>query len=140
VGRWLKAEPRLSVTLDTLKVDNPVHGRTLLIGNAAQALHPVAAQGLNLGLRDVKRLIRCLTDVCSHQPWSDNAARTTLTRYLNQRQSDLARTSRLTHRLVTLFSTDVPLLGSLRGLGLALLDMLPIVKQQVFNPDNTEVT
>jgi 2-octaprenyl-6-methoxyphenol hydroxylase len=100
--------------------------RVLLIGNAAHTLHPVAAQGFNLGLRDVAMLAEVLADACTRGLDPGDAA--VSERYAAGRRDDHAHVSEFTDGLVRLFSNRLPGLASLRHLGLLGLDLLPPVK------------
>lgn len=91
--------------------------RTVFIGNAAQSLHPVAAQGFNLGLRDAASLAEQLLDQI------DPGAEPLLAAYETGRRQDRERVSAFTDRLVRLFSNSVPGLRGLRHLGLLFLDL-----------------
>ncbi|MHB8563599.1 MAG: FAD-dependent monooxygenase [Acidiferrobacteraceae bacterium] len=97
--------------------------RVALVGNAAHTLHPVAAQGLNLGLRDVAVLAELLED-CGTDPGRPSL----LEDYERRRRRDVRLTSSFTHALVRIFSNHTPGLGVLRGIGLALIDAAPPVK------------
>src|SRR6476469_7883988 len=59
-GRWVRIGRRNTYPLVLSRADETVAGRIVLIGNAAQALHPVAGQGFNLGLRDAATLAEML--------------------------------------------------------------------------------
>jgi len=99
--------------------------RLVLVGNAAQALHPVAAQGFNLGLRDVATLAEVLEQ-------GGDAGRVALTaEYARRRGDDRRRASGFTDALVRLFSNRLPGLSELRHLGLLALDLTPAVKTRV---------
>jgi len=93
--------------------------REVHIGNAAQALHPVAGQGLNLGLRDAWELARVLA-ACDDP--GDAAA---LRRYANKRSVDRIATIRATDSLARLFLGDDAAVRAARGLALAALDVIP---------------
>jgi 2-octaprenyl-6-methoxyphenol hydroxylase len=97
--------------------------RTVLVGNAAQTLHPVAGQGFNLGLRDAWELARALGD------GDDPGSRASLDAYFTRRRFDRTATILFTDSLIRLFSKDIPLSGSLRGLGLSALSSLPPLKR-----------
>jgi 2-octaprenyl-6-methoxyphenol hydroxylase len=99
--------------------------RVLFAGNAAQSLHPVAAQGFNLGLRDVATIAELLADA------ADPGAPELLTRYEQRRARDRELVSSFTDRLVRLFSSRIPGLAGLRHLGLLALDLVPPVKDAV---------
>lgn len=93
--------------------------RAVYIGNAAQTLHPVAGQGLNLGLRDAWQLSRLLADA------PDPGDRQLLSRYAASRRLDARATIGLTHWLAAGFTGSSRPLRAARGLALGLLDVLP---------------
>ena len=97
-----------------------VQGRQVRIGNAAQTLHPVAGQGLNLGLRDAFTLVRTLSGADS----LDAALRRVEWSRAPDRWSMIAATDFLARS----FTWKMPGLGALRGLGIAALQALPPVK------------
>ena len=91
------------------------------IGNAAQTLHPVAGQGLNLGLRDAAQLAHALL------PWLRNPALSpepSLQRYVQARHADRWLTLGITDTLPRFFATPNPLVQHAGGLGLLTLDLL----------------
>jgi 2-octaprenyl-6-methoxyphenol hydroxylase len=96
--------------------------RAVLIGNAAQALHPVAGQGFNLGLRDAAMLAELIA------AGGDVGAPTLLARYAAWRARDRANVVRFTDSLVQLFANELPGMGTLRGIGLMLFDLTPPAK------------
>ena len=100
----------------------PVAPRVVLVGNAAQSLHPVAGQGFNLGLRDAWELATRVRDA------PDPGEPATLNAYFAQRRFDRTATILFTDTLIRLFSNDIPMLNASRGAGLALLAGLPPVK------------
>lgn len=99
--------------------------RVLFAGNAAQSLHPVAAQGFNLGLRDVAAIAGQLRDA------GDPGEASVLAAYEASRLADRQRTSQFTDRLVRTFSNRLPGFSALRHLGLLALDLTPPLKQAV---------
>jgi 2-octaprenyl-6-methoxyphenol hydroxylase len=99
--------------------------RCVVLGNAAQTLHPVAGQGFNLGLRDACVLAQSLTGV----PRERIGERDLLARFGKARRPDRAAGIAFTHGLVTLFGNDRALLRWPRGLALTLLDALPPAKR-----------
>jgi 2-octaprenyl-6-methoxyphenol hydroxylase len=108
-----------------------VHGRQVRIGNAAQTLHPVAGQGLNLGLRDAFALASALRDMqgadrAKSSP--DDAIERTLARVAWQRAPDRWTMIATTDFLARSFTWQTPGIASLRGTGLALLERLPALK------------
>ncbi len=101
-----------------------------MLGNAANALHPVAGQSFNLSLRDIASLYELLHDAPSAPKDEQSFARLAAD-YENQRLAEQARVIRYGDGLVTLFSNELPLLDPARAAGLGLLDLLPALKAQV---------
>jgi 2-octaprenyl-6-methoxyphenol hydroxylase len=99
-----------------------VSGRCVLVGNAANTLHPVAGQGFNLALRDLGGL----SDLVEAQD-TDNLMNV-LQRYPQLRQPDHDRTVALGHGLVQVFSTDNILQGHAAAAGLSLFELCPLAK------------
>jgi 2-octaprenyl-6-methoxyphenol hydroxylase len=100
---------------------------TVLLGNAAQTLHPVAGQGFNMGLRDAWELAQEILDATPETLGSE----TMLAAYRSQRRTDREAGIRFTDGLVRLFSNDLPLISSGRAAALTALDCLPFVKKFV---------
>jgi 2-octaprenyl-6-methoxyphenol hydroxylase len=121
LGDFRSSGPRSSFPLSLRRSPIRPSPRVLAIGNAAQALHPVAGQGLNLGLRDAWELARMLLDVAKEEL----GARAFVDRYARSRGLDRYAGIGFTDFLVRTFSNSVPPLALARGAGLALLDMLP---------------
>ncbi|WP_332855061.1 UbiH/UbiF/VisC/COQ6 family ubiquinone biosynthesis hydroxylase [Duganella sp. S19_KUP01_CR8] len=113
VGSFTHASPRLAFPLG-LNADPRSSARTVAIGNAAQTLHPVAGQGLNLGLRDVAVLARLL---------AQGANPTMLAQFTELRRQDRDTTVRLTDTMARIFANDSPA-QALLGLSLAAIDMV----------------
>jgi 2-octaprenyl-6-methoxyphenol hydroxylase len=113
VGRFTRATPRLAFPLG-LNADPRGTARTVAIGNAAQTLHPVAGQGLNLGLRDVTVLARLL---------AQDANPAILAQFTQLRRQDRDTTVRLTDTMARVFANDSPA-QALLGLSLAAIDMI----------------
>jgi len=97
-----------------------VDGRSIRIGNAAQTLHPVAGQGLNLGLRDAFELVRALA--------ADADVTSALRRVEWRRAPDRWSMIAATDFLARSFTWELPGLGAARGLGLAALQALSPLK------------
>ena len=93
--------------------------RAVYIGNAAQTLHPVAGQGLNLGLRDAWDLAQILRDT------QDPGGAAMLARYSAQRRSDAMATIRVTDLLAGGFTGRGRAASALRSAALCALDILP---------------
>jgi 2-octaprenyl-6-methoxyphenol hydroxylase len=119
IDRAVKVDNRALQPL-TLKVRSArAEGNEVYIGNAAQTLHPVAGQGLNLGLRDAWDLARALASA------ADAAAPATLARFAAQRRLDAGATIRVTDFLAAGFAGENALLRAARGAALTALDILP---------------
>ena len=127
-GRFTHIAGRRSYPLRLRTVSKRVLGNIAVIGNAAQALHPVAGQGFNLGLRDANDLARLLGEANRQQ--ADKAGFTTaLTKYGATRQGDVERSVGFTDFLVGAFSNDHLATRVSRGLALAVVDVLPFARR-----------
>jgi 2-octaprenyl-6-methoxyphenol hydroxylase len=122
-GRFVHAGRRGSYPLKLTRAAATVAERTVLIGNAAQALHPVAGQGFNLGLRDAAML----AEVLASAP-GDAGAPQLLQRFAAWRARDRRGVVGFTDGLVKLFGDSRPGAGLLRNLGLLLFDLAPPAK------------
>ena len=120
MGVFTSIQSRAAFPLGLTALTEPVDGRIVAIGNAAQTLHPVAGQGLNLGLRDAHALVDSLARYgATPEALRDFAARRNLDRRL---------TIGLTDTMARAFTLDVGPLGALRGLALAALELMPAAK------------
>ena len=104
---------------------NTTAQRVAVVGNAAQALHPIAGQGFNLGVRDAYDLARTIVDAPREAIGSDAM----LARYRARRALDRRAGIAFTHGLVQLFGNDRPWLRVPRGAGMMLLDAMPFAKR-----------
>ena len=120
-GRFLSVEGRAAFPLRLRAVNTPIALRTAIVGNAAQALHPVAGQGLNLGLRDAAELAAAIAAT----PVAELGSFAMLEAYRDARRRDATRGVMFTDLLVGAFgdARRVPRWG--RGLALAALDLFP---------------
>jgi 2-octaprenyl-6-methoxyphenol hydroxylase len=100
---------------------------TVLIGNAAQTLHPVAGQGFNLGVRDAWELAQVILDSAPENIGSAAMCAA----YRKSRRIDRNAGIRFTDGLVRVFSNDLPVLGQLRSAALTLLDAFPLARKFV---------
>ena len=123
LGRLELLAPAAAFPLRRLEVDSVVHGRVVLVGDAAHVIHPLAGQGVNLGFQDAQALARALA-----APPADPAATPTLNAYAAARAAQVAEMRHLTHSLWQLFTPEHPLLREARNLGLAILDQIPPLK------------
>lgn len=122
-GRFIRAGRRASYPLQLSRAATTVATRTVLIGNAAQALHPVAGQGFNLGLRDAAILAELVANATG-----DTGSPELLQRFAQWRDADRRGVVRFTDGLVKLFGDRRPGIGTLRNLGLLLFDLTPPAK------------
>jgi 2-octaprenyl-6-methoxyphenol hydroxylase len=127
IGRIVEISPLKCFPLGLSAQRSLVRGRQVRIGNAAQTLHPVAGQGLNLGLRDAFALATALRDACDRSRASPDLD-AALSRVAWQRAPDRWAMIAATDFLARSFTWSAPGLDTLRGVGLALADKLPWVK------------
>ena len=111
-GRFLACGPRSAYPIIGGVADALVAPRAVLVGNAAQSLHPLGAQGFNLGLRDALTLAECIAEA------GDAGDAAMLAHYAQRRRHDRERTIAFSDGLARLTSNDVPLLRPLRSAGL----------------------
>lgn len=123
-GRLVRVGRRASYPLKLTRAVTTFATRTVLIGNAAQALHPVAGQGFNLGLRDAAML----AEVIANAGEADVGAPTVLRRFADWRAADRGGVIRFTDGLVKLFSSERLGMSLLRNLGLLIFDVTPPAK------------
>lgn len=124
LGRFTAVGARSAHRIVLRVAPDTAAGRAVLIGNAAQTLHPVAGQGFNLGLRDAWELAQ---EAARRGPQDAGLPAA----YRARRRIDRGGGIGFTHSLVTLFSNDSRALAVLRGAGLTLLDCLPPAKDFV---------
>lgn len=119
VGRFLASGARSAYPVSRVVARRLVAPRAALVGNAAQTLHPIGAQGFNLGLRDALTLAELL------EPGGDPGEDALLAEHARRRDEDRARTLAFSDGLAKLTANPAPLLRPLRSLGLLVLDRLP---------------
>lgn len=120
VGRFLASGPRSTYPVTRVVAQRTTGARAVLVGNAAQTLHPIGAQGFNLGLRDALTLAELI-----EADGSDPGAVALLDAYSQRRREDRERTLAFSDGLAKLTANPAPLLRPLRSLGLLVLDRLP---------------
>lgn len=126
LGLFTLIAPRRSFPLSLRRVQTLLAERTVVIGNAANQLHPVAGQGFNLGFRDVARLAEMLIE--QQQNKSDIGSQSFLKKYAQVRQKDQHKIIGFTDSIVKVFSSDLPSLVLARGISLAIIDNIPVLK------------
>ena len=132
LGRIGRIGERHSYPLARVASEELTRERALLIGDAALRMHPIAAQGFNLALRDVATLAEVIADELrsarERGAAPDPGSAAVLASYRDWRVADRGRISAFTHGLVSLFGESAPGLGLGRGLGLVAFDLLPGAK------------
>ena len=127
LGKFLEVGKRSAYPL-SLSVSNKLTGeRAVLIGNAAQAVHPVAAQGFNLGLRDVQTLAEMLRQ----EDYDFEAISSLLKKYQTLRMPDRQHVIRLTDGLTKLFAPQIWPMKFARSLGVRLIGSMPLVQRNI---------
>lgn len=119
--------PRFAYPLALQWADRMVADRLALVGDAAHVIHPIAGQGLNLGIRDVAALAECLVD--ARRLGLDVGQPGPLARYAAWRRLDTTMLGLVTDGLNRLFSNDVAPLRAARRLGLAAVDRMAPLKR-----------
>ena len=127
LGGFVSADSRSAFPLSLVTASQVVGDRLAVIGNAANHLHPVAGQGLNLGLRDAAALAEIAS--ASIREGGDPGDAAVLERYADWRRRDQVLVSRATDALVRLFSNRFAPLVLARDIGLLAFDVLPPVKR-----------
>ncbi|HVS76694.1 MAG TPA: 2-octaprenyl-6-methoxyphenyl hydroxylase [Steroidobacteraceae bacterium] len=123
-GRFRRIGRRASYPLKLTRAATTVARRTVLIGNAAQALHPIAGQGFNLGLRDAALLAEVIAGASG-----DVGSAELLRKFSDWRAADRGGVVRFTDGLVRLFGSRMPGVSLIRNLGLLAFDLAPPAKR-----------
>jgi len=119
LGRFSRPGKRSPYPIRRVAADHLVAERAVLVGNAAQTVHPIGAQGFNLGLRDALTLAELVAGA------TDPGAPSLLAEYAARRAEDREGTMVMSHGLVRLACLDQPFLGPLRSLAMLALDRVP---------------
>lgn len=130
MGTLSVSSKRTSYPLVWRFVEPRVRGAVVAVGNAAQALHPVAAQGLNLGFRDAHDLANLLQNT-NHRNLESESVTAALNRFARARALDRVATFGFSGLLAYGFDRGGWLLDAPRGLGLFALQMLPPAKREL---------
>jgi 2-octaprenyl-6-methoxyphenol hydroxylase len=118
-GRW-------AYPLTLQYTDTYVSERMALLGDAAHAIHPIAGQGLNMGLRDVAAFVEIIAD--SLHVGLDIGSEQTLAKYQEWRRFDNSSLIGVTDILNRLFSNDISPIKTARDIGLSVVDKIPPLK------------
>ncbi|NHF73501.1 UbiH/UbiF/VisC/COQ6 family ubiquinone biosynthesis hydroxylase [Paracoccus xiamenensis] len=127
-GQIALAGPRFSYPLNLTLANEYTADRVALIGDAAHGVHPIAGQGLNLGLRDVAALAECVVEAA--RLGEDIGFATTLDRYQGWRRFDSTALALGMDSVNRLFSNDNPLLRAARGLGMGAVNAVPTLRRR----------
>ncbi len=119
IGRIARIGTRATYPLRLSRAERMTGTRAVLVGNAAQSLHPVAGQGFNLGLRDAALLAELLAAA------PDPGAASVLENYERRRAADRRGMIGFTDGLVRLFGSERPGFALARNLGLTVFDLAP---------------
>lgn len=127
LGEISLAGQRHSYPLNLTIANAFVATRLALVGDAAHGVHPIAGQGLNLGLRDVGALAEVLADATRRG--EDIAAADVLARYQSWRRFDTAALALTTDGVNRLFSNDNPALRLIRDIGMGAVSAVPALRR-----------
>jgi 2-octaprenyl-6-methoxyphenol hydroxylase len=119
-GRFLGVGPRSAYPMARMLAERTVASRAVLVGNAAQTLHPIGAQGFNLGLRDALTLVECIE--AAQARGDDIGGADTLTAWAARRREDRERTLAFSDGLARTTANPLALAATMRGLGFLALD------------------
>jgi 2-octaprenyl-6-methoxyphenol hydroxylase len=128
LGRLTRVGQRQTYPLALTRAEAHTAERLAVVGNAAQALHPIAGQGFNLGLRDVASLAEVLADGRASSSTFDAGDGLLLQRYCAWREDDRDAIVRFTDGLVRVFTQPFAPVKVLRDVGLLAFDLLPPAK------------
>ena len=119
--------PRWSYPLALMQAERYVARRLALVGEAAHVIHPIAGQGLNIGIRDIAALAELIVD--QRRRGLDIGDATVLEQYERRRRPDALLLAAVTDGLNRLFSNTIPPVRLARDVGLAIVNRLPPLKR-----------
>ncbi|GLP95516.1 2-octaprenyl-6-methoxyphenyl hydroxylase [Paraferrimonas sedimenticola] len=129
LGNITQTGARSGYPLKLSFIERPIHHRCVLVGNAAQTLHPIAGQGFNLGLRDVAALVTCIDK--AWQQSQDLGSVAVTHDYLQSRASDRSQTITSIEALVRGFSNSHWPMVAGRNVALHLLNAISPLKTPI---------
>lgn len=121
LGRFTKVGERFCYPLTLIQASQHISHRALVMGNASQSLHPIAGQGLNIGIRDVETLMSLLMQ--AEESEQDIGEYALLNQYQIIRQQDQQKVVQMTDGLVRVFSNQYLPLVIGRNLGLSVMNL-----------------
>lgn len=128
LGKLQLITPPVGFPLNFVHVEKLIKPRLVLIGDAAHGIHPLAGQGVNLGLRDTRELAAILNARGMRTDCGDFML---LRRYELARKEDILALELVTDGLQKLFNNSNPTLARLRNLGLEITNRLPLIKNRL---------
>jgi 2-octaprenyl-6-methoxyphenol hydroxylase len=131
LGKFVKMGKRSSYPLRLVRALEDVRPRVVIVGNAAHAIHPVGAQGFNLGLRDAAVLAELLWEESGKGTEADFGSMNMLSRYSRWREHDQKGTIAYADGLARIFSSESPLAATARTAGLLAHALIPSLRRQL---------
>ncbi|MCW5618478.1 MAG: UbiH/UbiF family hydroxylase [Nitrosomonas sp.] len=128
LGKLHLITPPAGFPLNFVHVEHLIKPRLVLIGDAAHGIHPLAGQGINLGLRDVRKLTEIIMERGLQADIGDFML---LRRYECARKEDILALEVVTDGLQKLFNNPNPTLARIRNLGLEITNHFPFIKNQL---------
>ena len=130
LGAFTNVSPRVVYPLKETYVPQMAKGRALLMGNASHTQHPVAAQGLNLGIQDIEVFLNEVQKMTQASDTTDIGQALFLAKYAELRKPAHEKVMGLTDGLIQIFQHRSPIVGHLRGIGLIAMQAMPSVKRR----------
>jgi 2-octaprenyl-6-methoxyphenol hydroxylase len=131
LGKFVKMGKRSSYPLRLVRALEDIKPRAVIVGNAAHAIHPVGAQGFNLGLRDAAVLAELLWEESRKGKEADFGNMNLLSRYSRWRERDQKGTIAYSDGLARIFSSESPLASAVRTAGLLAHALIPSLRRQL---------
>ena len=128
-GKFTSIGTRKIYPLARTSVTPPSTHRTVLIGNAAHEVHPVAGQGFNLGLSDVAELAELIANAAQNE--TDVGHYQIIDSYFKNRANQTKRVIAFTDGLINMFDSSFPGARLFRSIGLTAIDMMPSIKKSL---------
>lgn len=130
LGELTLVSERASFPLRRQLVDSQLQGRVLVMGDAAHVVHPLAGQGVNLGLRDVAALLASVRDAAARKQAFDSTTR--LMRWARRRKSDNVVSAMAFDTINKVYRRDDPLAGMVRASALAVAERAGPLKRALW--------
>ena len=131
-GAFNKIKNKMQFPLLQSQAELLVKDKAVLIGNAATNLHPIAAQGLNLAIRDVEVLSKLLIEYFDNPQNDESKIKNLLQEYQLNRIEDHQNTFVRSQKLLRIFKDNKGFKASMRHIVMSMLDIMPQVKTKLF--------